>query len=86
MVLDGKSSQEYSTNDRVPQGFILGLTPFLLCTNDIPDYVICNIVIFPDDTTFYSKRDRTPDLWQHLEFDFDLESDQPDIVDWGRNG
>ena len=68
------SSQEYPVNAGVPQGFILGLTLFLLYINDRPDDVICNIAINPD-TTLYSECDQASDLWQQLELASELESD-----------
>ena len=58
VVLDGKSSEEYLVNAGVPQGSILGLTLFLLYINDLPDDVICDIAIYVDDTTLYSKCDQ----------------------------
>ena len=61
MVLDGKSSQEYPVNAGVPQGSILGSSLFLLYINDIPD-VVCNIAIYVDDTTLYSKCNLASDL------------------------
>ena len=63
MVLDEKTSQEYPVNAGVPQGSILGSTLFLLYINDLPDNVICNIAIYADDITLYSKCDQAFDLW-----------------------
>ena len=84
VVLDRKSSQEYPVNAEVSQGSILGPTIFLLYINDLPDVVICNIAIYADDTTLYSKCDQASDLWQQLELASELESDLPDTVDWGK--
>ena len=63
VVLDGKYSQEYPVNARVPQGSILGNNFFLLYINYLPDDVICNIAFYADDTTLYCKCDRASDLW-----------------------
>ena len=52
--------------------------------NDLHDDVICNIAIYADDTTLYSKCDQASDLWQQLELASELESDPRDTVDWAR--
>ena len=74
MVLDGKSSQEYSVNARVPQEFIFDPTFFLLYMNGHPHDVICNITICANDTNVYSKCDQASDLWEQLELASELES------------
>ena len=51
VALDRKSSQEYPVNPGVPQGSIFASTPFLLCINDIPDEVMCDIAIYAFDIT-----------------------------------
>ena len=68
----------------VPQSSILGPTLFLLYINDLPDDVICNIGIYVDDTTLYSKCDQASDLWQQLELAFELESTLQHTVNWAR--
>ena len=62
--------------------------PFLVLhfsyINDLLDDVICDIAIYADDTTLYSKCDQASDLWQQLELASELESDLRDTVDWGK--
>ena len=71
MVLDWKSSQEYSVNT----GSILGLTLFPLYINNPPDDVIYNIPIYADDTALYCKCYQASDLWRQLELASELEFD-----------
>ena len=52
--------------------------------DDLPDDIICDIAIYADDNTIYSKCGRASDLWQQLEFASELESDLRDTVDWGK--
>ena len=58
LFLDGKSSEEYPVNAGVPQGSILGPTIFLLYIDDLPDDVFCNMAIYADNNTLYSKCDQ----------------------------
>ena len=87
VVWDGKSSQEYPqeypVNAGAPQGSIFAPTFFLLYINELLD-VICDIAIYADETTLYSKGDQVYDLWQQLELASELESDLQDTVDWGK--
>ena len=49
-----------------------GAYTFPTIINDLPDDVICNIVIYADNTTHYSKCDQASDLWQQLELFLNL--------------
>ena len=84
VVLDGKSSQEYPVNAGVPQGSNLGPTLFLQYINYLSGDAICNIAVYADDNTLFSKCDQAFDLWQQLELASELESDLPDTVDWSK--
>ena len=75
IVLDSKSSEEYQVNAGVPEGIILASTLFLLYINDHSNEVVCNIAIYADNTTLYSKYHQAPDMWQQLELASKLESD-----------
>ena len=59
-------------NAVVSQGSILGPTLFLLYINDLPGDFICNIAIYADDATLYSKCDNASDLCQQLELASEL--------------
>ena len=62
---------------------IVGPSFFLLYINDLPN-VICNIAIYADGTTLYSKYDQASDFYQQLELASELEWDLRDTVDWFR--
>ena len=81
VVLDGKSSQEYPVNAGAPQSSFLSPTLFLLYINNLPDDIICDIAIYADDTTLYSKCDQPSDLWQQLQLASQFESDLRDTMD-----
>ena len=60
---------------------IFGPTLFVLSIKVFPDDVNCDIAIYVDDTTLYSKCDQASDLWQRLELASELESDLWDTMD-----
>ena len=74
---------EFLVNAGVPQASNLSPTLFLLYINDLPD-VICDIVIYADDTTLYSRCDQAYDLWQQLALASELRYDLQDTVDWSK--
>ena len=46
--------------------------------------MICDIAIYADDTTLYSKCDWASNLWQQFELASELESDLQDTMNWGK--
>ena len=63
MAQDWKISKEYSINSGILQASTLDLKFFVLYNgNLLDDDVICNIAIYADDTTLYSKRDQSSAL------------------------
>ena len=56
--------------------------PFLVL--HFSNTVICDIAIYADDNTLYSKCDQASDLWQQLELASELESDLRDTVGWDK--
>ena len=69
---DGNSSQEYPVNYSRLHSW---LHTYSTIINDLLDDVICNIVIYADDTTLFFICDKVPALWQQLELPSELESD-----------
>ena len=57
---------------------------YYIYINDLPKDVICNIAIYSDDTTLYSKCDQASDMWQQLELTSELKTDLRDTLDWCR--
>ena len=84
MVLDGKSLHENPVNAEIPQESIHVPTLFLIHIKDLHDDVICNIIVYSDDTTLYSKCDQESDVWHQLELASEQEPDLWNTVDWGR--
>ena len=53
----------------------------MLYINEPSDNFICNIAIYVDDTTLYTKCDQASDLRQQLELTSEIESDLQKTVD-----
>ena len=60
---------------------------YFFSINDLPDDVICNIAVYADDNSLYSKCDEATVLWQLLDLaESEHQSDLGDSVDWCRKG
>ena len=81
MVLDGKFSQ-YPVNTGVPQSSSLDPTLLVLYIKHLSNDVICNVAIYVDHTTLYSKFKQAFDFWQHLQLASELKSDLQVTIDW----
>ena len=64
--------------------FYINILYTFIYINNLSNDGICNIVVYADDTTLYSKCSQTSDLWQLLELVYELESDLWDSVNFGR--
>ena len=67
VILGENSMQQYLVSATVPQRSIFGPTILLLYINDLPNVLICDIAIYVNVTSHYSKCDQASDLWQELE-------------------
>ena len=70
-------------NAGVPQDSTLAPNLSVLYINGLPDDVICNIVIYNDDTILCSKFEQICDFWKQLHLASEPESDLRVTVDWG---
>ena len=55
VILNGQASEWQSVSSGVPQGSVLGPLLFIVYTNDIVENVKCDIRLFADDTSLFSR-------------------------------
>ena len=60
------------------------LTQFLLYINEFPYDALCNMTIYAEDTTLYSKCDWASDVRQQLELASELKSHLLGTIDWAK--
>ena len=65
VVIDGQTSSCYPINAGIPQGFVLGLTLFLLFINDLLDNILYELAIYADDSTLYSCLGKTAERFDN---------------------
>ena len=72
VVLNGSSSEYFSTGSGVPQGSVLGPLLFLIYINDLEEGIISKIKFFADDTMVYSIVQNPLQTAADLNHDLDL--------------
>ena len=84
VALDGQKSSTMHVNAGVPQGSILGPTLFLLYINDLPDDLVCKMVMYADDTTLFDSIERPKRSTQQRQQLCDaLNADLQTVTEWG---
>ena len=68
VVLDGQASDPVPVLSGVPQGSVLGLVPFLIFINDLPDNIRSSVRLFADDCVLY-RNIKSPIDYQILQDD-----------------
>ena len=53
VVINGQYSTWRNATSVIPQGSVLGLLPFVIYINDLPDTVLSQVFLFGDDTKMY---------------------------------
>ena len=77
LKIEGSSSFWAEVLSGVPQGSVLGPILFLIFVNDLPDWVINDILMFADDTKIWVKI-------SNMENNKSLQDDLDKLVEWSK--
>ena len=62
VIMDNSHSDEISVTSGVIQGSVLGPILFLLYVNDLPDKIMCKVMMYADDVVLYTTIKPTEDF------------------------